>query len=466
MASAPDLAGGSVDLSKQAEYPIYLGDSLAGKASAKGDRFLNIQYNYRPTSLQEPRKSVIKASDFAEDVYRLSLADDGAPAASASEKTYDYRGSIVPSTVNTEKDKDAGYVLVFDSERKAFILEPVSAALNFNLTKAPGGKSKKQLLEEHPQLETLTDDEPLSGDDLESEDAELSAPDEGNPYDFRHFVQKAKTSVAKPNLGAEPSPSPTPDPYRGTPSRINASSTSAGAGSFIQKSKAQPKAKAIPRSAPKANTLAPPKRQARAAAKPKAPTTTKKGAAAPKSAAIVRSDDSESSSEDIPLKAKKDLKTRKEIQVEETPASQSPNIVVDGDLVIDMGDEPLRNTFDARYLQSDPEDDSADDADLSEVDNDFRKHKDADVEGLELPPPATSSAPKIRKLSQIGGIEETEDAEGDDIDDGYDPLAAEMEAAFDSAREDDDNEMQTPEAAYGYHSRPVDSDESEVSEEE
>lgn len=181
-ASAPP-AGMMVDPTKQGDYPILLGDRLAKKEGTAAT-FINITYNHKSKSATPNQRTKITRSPTSQDIYNLTITDK---AGNAEQTTleYKYKGSIDPS-VPVQGSEARNLVLVFDPNRKAFILEPVSTSLNFNLRAAPG--KNKDVIEQYEQLHTLGDDGDHASRD-ESDDEKPEDADQDNPYDFRHFLK-------------------------------------------------------------------------------------------------------------------------------------------------------------------------------------------------------------------------------------------------------------------------------------
>lgn len=406
--AAPTLST-MIDPTKQAEYPIVLGERLANSDTS---RLINVNYNYKTKAATSQQRSTISRSSQSSDLYDLSVTDK-APSADHT-LTYSYKGSEDPVT---ERD----LVLVFDPDRKVFVLEPVSTKLNFNLRSAPG-KSEKQVLEQYEQLRIVEGEEhTTSGDDRNTvTTSEDEGPaDESNPYDFRHFLPKEGAENVKPASGHS-----TPEPV--STSRTNTPIMIA----------TKPTARPMPRPKKQANPL----RETKRPAKPPASANPPKQAEPPAQQST-RADPPEPTSHRDSIS---DAGTTSQQSVQ----SPDSNIIVDGDLIIDMGSPPPARAFkvDPSFFSSKntptdgPEDDGAGDEEMG----DFR-----------LPSPAGHTKPSSAPAAA---------PDGDDMDD-EDLLAAEMEAAFEeSAREEEARSQQYSHAASRYN--VASDDESEVSEEE
>lgn len=376
-----------IDPTKQAEYPIVLGERLATTARVPNG-LININYNYKIKSATPQQQSSITRSSRSRDVFNLTVSDK-APNAEHT-LTYSYQGGEDPEGRNL--------VLVFDADRKVFVLEPVTTRLNFNLRSAPG-KTEKQVLAQYEQLRVVQEDDQTSGDDrIAGSTSEDEGPaDDNNPYDYRHFLPKNSAEDDKPSSDHSTSRANTP----------------------LMPAASKPASKPVSRPKTQANPLRQKKR-------PEKPRTNS-------------SKQNESTSRPDPTEHEErqsspsDEGTRAPTQAVQSPNS---NIIVDGDLIIDMGSPPpSRLKVDPAYFSS------------NNTPADHTNDRDEDMEDLRLPSPAGNA-----------GATEGEAAEDDDA------LAAEMEAAFEeSARAEEErsqqyNNSQTNNAASD--------DESEVSEEE
>lgn len=134
-------SGAGMDPLKQGNYPIILSDALLGKASKEtvsGIRCksslpfltavinpsltLNCTDNHKPALSSDTAPGQARLKRSAKDgSYNLGFDDNG--------DKYQYNG------VRTAADDQ--YVLVFDPERKAFVLHQVDSMFNMNITKTP-----------------------------------------------------------------------------------------------------------------------------------------------------------------------------------------------------------------------------------------------------------------------------------------------------------------------------------------
>ncbi|GES58349.1 RNA polymerase II transcription elongation factor-domain-containing protein [Aspergillus terreus] len=433
MATSTLSTGGLIDPTKQAEYPVILGDRLAGKHGNSPSQLINVQYNYRTKS--STARSVITPSSQSRNHYNLTITDK-APNAEQNVLTYSYHGSVDPDQSAAPSDEHH-LVLVFDPDRKAFVLEPVATQLNFNLRSAPA-KTEKQVIEQYKQLRIIQDDEQGSGDDRASGNAsgnDEGPADESNPYDYRHFLPKDNADDDKSASG-----NATPEPQSGA-SKANTP---------LMPATLKPTPSPKPRPKTQTNPLRQPKKTA--------PAAKRDTAAVPKAAArpqpsIEKEETKPKLREDKDELVEDDSKSLSDtgtggVSTRKAAPSPGSNIIIDGDLIIDMGSPPpSRPAFKVNPAHFSSNNTPANDDD-----------EDEDVEDLRLPSPAGHSG--LQAHSQEAEPARTAPAEDDEVEDD-DALAAEMEAAFEeSAREEEARSQQSQR----YHVQSE--DESEVSEEE
>jgi hypothetical protein len=340
--------------------------------------------------------------------------------------------------VDPEQGSDErNLVLVFDAERKVFVLESVTSQLNFNLRSAPA-KTKKQVLEQYKQLRTLHEDaQHGSGDDRAPNNVnghDDGPADESNPYDYRHFLPKDNGEDERSFSDHAPSDTPSITSKANTP-LIPAASKPAPSPKPRSKPQTDPlRQKKRPGETTKKNTNAP-----TAKPKPKPPAPVEKE---PEREEVEETKPSPSDTGSAALSSQK------------AAASPSSNIIIDGDLIIDMGSPPPSRPFrvnPAHFSSNNtPANGTGDDED-EEMDT-FRLPSPAGRTGQAEPDEHPEQTPAAAPGG--GGIE-------DDA-----ALAAEMEAAFEeSAREEEEARSQHYHQPTRQYDVPSD-DESEVSEEE
>ncbi|KAL5338665.1 RNA polymerase II transcription elongation factor-domain-containing protein [Aspergillus crustosus] len=446
MAASTLSTGGMIDPTKQAEYPIILGERLKRKTDNSRSQLINIQYNYKTKAATSKQRSVITKSPHSRDHFNLKITDK-APNANQNVLTYSYQGSVDPAQKVSDSE-DHNLVLVFDPTKKAFIIEPVATQLNFNLRSAPA-KTQKQVIQQYHQLRTLQEDEHASGEDRSSD--QTSGNDDGpaddeNPYDYRHFLSKGKDTHDYNKLG---SGNATPEPYANT-SKANTPMITA------TKPTSAPAPSPRPRPKTQANPLRQKKpvndntRQSKATSSKPRPRSPVRAAERPGGNSREKKRVEKEEPEEIVFESSKSSPSDTgtgAVSSQKTVPSPGSNIIIDGDLIIDMGSPPP-----ARPFRVNPAHFSSNNTPANEHDED---EGDDDIEDLRLPspvPPAQRSepTPDIR-------IEPANDEEEDEDD----LLAAEMEAAFEEEAFSQQTQTHIP-----THHYVQSEDESEVSEEE
>ncbi|KAJ5235650.1 uncharacterized protein N7469_004818 [Penicillium citrinum] len=405
----------------------------------QADRLVNVNYNYKTKSATPSQRSTITRSSLSRDLFDLSVTDK-APGADHN-LTYAYQGSEDPTD-------ERNLVLVFDPKRKVFVLESVSTKLNFNLRSRPG-KTEKEV--RHENLELLPvyhDDDHTSSDDRNagntSEDE--GQADDSNPYDFRHFVRKPGAENPPASVSGATTPEPVSNSKVTTP--VIHASRPAPVPAPAPKPMARPKKQA--------NPLRAPKRPAKPTAST-APSASKPPRSTPEPAAVPTPRADPPDHEDI-RSSLSDAGTGSASQ--QTIQSPNSNIIVDGDLIIDMGSPPPSRAFKVNPAFFSSNNTPTDDRDDGEGDE--MGEGEEEMDSFQLPSPARDTKPPPPE-NISGGAGDSNDMEDDD----FDPLAAEMEAAFEeSAREEQIAPRQyTQTSTSARYTMPSD-DESEVSEEE
>ncbi|EHK42807.1 hypothetical protein TRIATDRAFT_224778 [Trichoderma atroviride IMI 206040] len=122
-----------IDPTMKGNYPVILGVGLLGKPS--NEIFTGIRYNHKPA--------------FPQSDARLK------PSIPGKTSSYDLNFSNSEGTVGfagTRSTDDGDYVLYFDPERKAFVLDKVDSTFNMNLTRTPANSNPDDLRRRHPHL--------------------------------------------------------------------------------------------------------------------------------------------------------------------------------------------------------------------------------------------------------------------------------------------------------------------------
>ena len=448
-----------IDPHHPAEYPILLGDGFKDPGNDEPSS-LNLRYNWKaqkPGSIS--RMHIAKSKSSSEDAYDLTIEDRlhrGNP--------YNYRGRILENLStgkgsDGETASDQSLALLWNAEKLAFILEPVSASLDFNLTSAPDQTQRD--INAHKKLRRATSNdadaglESSNGPALQASDSD-SDPDSNNPYDYRHFLAEARENTSDgPNNGRSRTPIPgsrTPVPDGRTPvlgSRTpipGFSSPTLGAHKLTTQFHAT--------SGPSTKKRKPERSSNPPRAKPKPQASRKPQPLS--SERIIDSDDDASSSTAA-------ASHRKQLSVLNSPTrASSPHLIVsdvDAELEIDLGSPPPAAVVYTQRKRVNPEafrHRNAPKIDREDKDGDVEM-ADADVEDFELGSPR-SGAPGggVSAVHTQGRIERQEEEEEED-----DGLAAELEAAL-----EEEEEEETEGVGLGITSTPGKEDESEVSEEE
>lgn len=96
--------------------------------------------NHRPelSSDTAPNEAKLKPSPSDDDTFNLSFYENGGK--------YAYNGA--------RSAKENQYVLIFDPERKAFVLHRVDSMFHMNLTRTPYNSDAQELKEKYPQIDS------------------------------------------------------------------------------------------------------------------------------------------------------------------------------------------------------------------------------------------------------------------------------------------------------------------------
>jgi hypothetical protein len=461
---------GWIDLRKQAEYPIVLGDTVR---DADPTTLLGLRYNWQPKSGVGSTISKLKKSD---DGYRLSVGDVEQPS------RYKYSGQ----TRSHDADGKGSLALVFDKKESVFKIEVVSKSIDLNLEKsATQNGDSSRYVKIRSSTTSSEPKEKAAAKDTSDDDS----PDPSNPFDFRNFLQEARENAGK---GTNSADSRTPLPGSRTPmggfgspapgaSRFKANTpqfkpTSASPGSSQTKKEKASKPSRLASPLPKKKTTPP---------KKKKPIETSKGALSKER--ISDSDDEMSDTIVVQRSSISQPQTQGHNRNISANIGRSPHIVVnDGDLEIDLGSPPQeargrpRGRIDPGAFRSHTDTPvmgksankrpPSEDVVMKEADED--NSEDGDVEELELGSPRASRM-SMQGSRSISTVEPTSAAPeyaptpsgqaGDDYDD---ILAAELEAALEEGDQANDSAQGFGLGITGAGQQRVEDDESEVSEEE
>ncbi|KAF7552083.1 hypothetical protein G7046_g7525 [Stylonectria norvegica] len=130
---------GLIDPTKMGNYPVILGDGLLGKTS--NEIFTGIRYNHKPalSSSSAPNQARLKPSIPGKtNSYDLSYND--------GDNKYAFAG--------TRSIDDNQYVLYFDPDRKAFVLDKVDSTFNMNVTRLPNDTDPSSLRRKYSPIDT------------------------------------------------------------------------------------------------------------------------------------------------------------------------------------------------------------------------------------------------------------------------------------------------------------------------
>ncbi|KAH0542784.1 hypothetical protein FGG08_002832 [Glutinoglossum americanum] len=240
---------GAIDPMKSKRYPVYLSDSILKKDKKGQSLHTGIRYNHKPTQTSASRSTIITPSTATTGLYNLSMVDDDG---SEKPSTYEYVGGRSSASSND-------YALIYNPSKEGFVLDKVDSNFNFNLTSTPRQEDSQKLIQQCPQL-NLKDEDPNSGEDslFSDDDGEFDEdgePQEKNPYDFRHFLKKRRTSSLEGNIDDTQQEAPvssvtTPNPTPRIVQRPAATNT---------KRKSAPKTKNKPIPQPRKPPPSPPK---------------------------------------------------------------------------------------------------------------------------------------------------------------------------------------------------------------
>ncbi|RCI13761.1 hypothetical protein L249_8310 [Ophiocordyceps polyrhachis-furcata BCC 54312] len=223
-----------IDPTVRGKYPVILGDGMLGKTS--NDIFTGVRYNHKPTlsTADGPSHARIKPSQPGKTTsYDLSFNDGGS--------AYAYAGT---RSIDTNQ-----FVLHFDPERKAFILDRIDSTFNMNLTRLPGNSDAAKLARQYPHLDEAkaADSKPrapspapspaTAASQASSAPTAPSAPTSQPAGSGTVRGKSAKTSTAKANAHPprrkadkpqqkavelslpKPDPTPKPSPKKEVPSK-------------------------------------------------------------------------------------------------------------------------------------------------------------------------------------------------------------------------------------------------------
>ncbi|KAH7342378.1 putative neurogenic locus notch like protein 2 [Rhexocercosporidium sp. MPI-PUGE-AT-0058] len=134
------MAGGAIEIDQPGNYPIVLSDALMGRAASTRETYTGIRYNHKPDPSPDSSHNSLhlQPSDSDPTNFDLSLKDNS--------ERYSYQG------VRTSGSDQ--YVLIFNPEKKHFVLHQVDSTFDMNLTSAPRIQDASKLRTQYPQIPT------------------------------------------------------------------------------------------------------------------------------------------------------------------------------------------------------------------------------------------------------------------------------------------------------------------------
>ncbi|MCJ1423602.1 hypothetical protein MMC29_001486 [Sticta canariensis] len=167
-----------IDPAKQAKYPITISEQLLGEVERGSRQHALLHFNHKPKLSNSPHETTISPSpSHSDNSCNLSIKVD------SDGNGYSYTGS--------QRGSEA-CALIYDPQSQTLRLDKISTEFSFNLHATPTNKSSKALASQYPHIPT-GDSEPESNSDDPSTGADVN-----NPYDYRHFLKRRRTSSPEP----------------------------------------------------------------------------------------------------------------------------------------------------------------------------------------------------------------------------------------------------------------------------
>ena len=88
--------------------------------------------------------------------------------------------------------------MIYDPTSQSLILDKISTEFTFNLRATPTNKSSKALASQYPHLPTGGSEPESNSDDFLDDNDPATGADVNNPYDYRHFLKRRRTSSPEP----------------------------------------------------------------------------------------------------------------------------------------------------------------------------------------------------------------------------------------------------------------------------
>lgn len=211
--------------------PFYL---LTSTLSPGRDQKTRLTKVFSPIDNHKPKQSAERTilTPKSGNSYNLAIKLDG----DNEGNEYVYTGTQQASNM---------CALIYDPASQTFTLDQISADFTFNLRATPTSKDRAALASQYPHLPTgagaggeSEESESNNSEDLFDENNPSTGADVNNPYDYRHFLKRRRTSSPEPLPSSTPLPVPAASPPRRAPAR------------------AKPKARPHHRAPPKSSTAA------------------------------------------------------------------------------------------------------------------------------------------------------------------------------------------------------------------
>ncbi|ROW10605.1 hypothetical protein VMCG_01600 [Cytospora schulzeri] len=169
--AASSAVPGVVDSTKPKSYPVILSDALLGKTPREAITAIRCEQEPAPTPPPALRpwvlllEMLIARVTTIVDNHRPTLSSDIAPnsaeikPSSSSDTSFDlsfYENGGKYAFNGTRSTKENQYVLLFDPERKAFVLHRMDSMFNMNVTRTPTNNDADDLREKHPHIDSAT----------------------------------------------------------------------------------------------------------------------------------------------------------------------------------------------------------------------------------------------------------------------------------------------------------------------
>ncbi|KAJ6444094.1 ELL-associated factor [Purpureocillium lavendulum] len=196
---------GLIDPTVAGKYPVILGDGLLGKAS--NEIFTGIRCRW-----QHPFQALFPNSQSPlADNHKPALASSDGPALARLRPSFPGKTTSYDLSFTDGDDKyayagtrsvgDNQYVLHFDPDRKAFILDKIDSTFNMNITRMPGNSDPAKLSRQFPHLDSQTTepDKPSASKDAKVKSAAKATtkvPVQTKPK--RKVEKKQQTEMALP----------------------------------------------------------------------------------------------------------------------------------------------------------------------------------------------------------------------------------------------------------------------------